>query len=101
MAKSLNYIITEGLTAWKVSVFGVILVPIFPHSDWIWRDTIQSECGKIRNRITLNTETFYAVTSLSVKEFVIAKGEGKPTDTIKVACRVSVAYLNHHFFTVF
>ena len=25
-------------TAWKVSVFGVFLVCIFPHSDWIWRD---------------------------------------------------------------
>ena len=25
--------------AWKVSVFAVILVNIFPHSDWIWRDT--------------------------------------------------------------
>ena len=26
-------------TAWKVSVFGVILVRFFPHSDWIRRDT--------------------------------------------------------------
>ena len=25
--------------AWKVSVFGVFLVRIFPHSDWIRRDT--------------------------------------------------------------
>ena len=32
-------------TAWKVSVFGVILVRIFPHSDWVTR----------------NTDTFYAV----------------------------------------
>ena len=37
--------IEEGLipklrwvTAWKVSVFGVILVGIFPHLDWIRRD---------------------------------------------------------------
>ena len=34
-------------TAWKVSVFGVILVRIFPHSD------------QIRTRIILNTGTFY------------------------------------------
>ena len=27
------------LTAWRVSVFGVILVRIFPHSDWTRRDT--------------------------------------------------------------
>ena len=27
-------------TAWKVSVFGVISVRIFPHSDWIRRDTL-------------------------------------------------------------
>ena len=35
-------------TAWKVFVFGFILVRIFPHLDWIRRDT-------------LNTNTFYAV----------------------------------------
>ena len=28
----------KSITAWKMSVFGVILVHIFPHSDWIWRD---------------------------------------------------------------
>ena len=28
----------NSITAWKVSVFEVILVHIFPHSDWIWRD---------------------------------------------------------------
>ena len=37
------------MTASKVSVFEVILV------------RIQSECGKIRTRITPNTDTFYAV----------------------------------------
>ena len=31
--------VSISYTAWKVSVFGVILVRIFPHSDWIWRDT--------------------------------------------------------------
>ena len=30
----------ERCTAWKVSVFGVILVRIFPHSDWIQRYTL-------------------------------------------------------------
>ena len=29
------------LTAWKVPVFGVILVHIFPHSDWIRKDTLR------------------------------------------------------------
>ena len=28
-----------NITAWKVSVFGVFLFGIFPHSDWIRRDT--------------------------------------------------------------
>ena len=36
-------------TAWKVSVFGVILV------------RLRSECGKIRTRITLNTDTFFSI----------------------------------------
>ena len=59
-------------TTWKVSVFGVFLVSIFPHLDWIRRDTeyltvfslshrIQSECGKIWTRKTPNTDTFDAV----------------------------------------
>ena len=43
--------VTDGLrgTAWKVSVFGVILACIFPHSDGI------------RTRIILNLNTFYAM----------------------------------------
>ena len=68
-------------TAWKVSRYGVfpglyhyvksvrigvILVRIFPHSDWMRWDTvvslcIQSERGKIRTRISPNTDTFHAV----------------------------------------
>ena len=31
--------ITQSEPAWKVSVFGVILVRILPHLDWIRRDT--------------------------------------------------------------
>ena len=48
-------------TAGKVYIFGVFLVRIFPHSDWIRRDT-QSERGKIRTRKSSNTDTFHAVT---------------------------------------
>ena len=52
------------ITAWKVSVFGVFLVRIFPHSDWIRRDVsllIYFECRKIRTRKTPNADTFHAV----------------------------------------
>ena len=46
-----------------MSEFRVILVRIFPFSDWTRRDiSIQSECGKIRTRITPNTDIFCAVT---------------------------------------
>ena len=31
----------ESCTAWKVPVFGVLLVRIFPHSDWIRRDIVR------------------------------------------------------------
>ena len=27
------------ISTWKISVFGVFLVRIIPHSDWIWIDT--------------------------------------------------------------
>ena len=54
-------------TAWKVSVFGVILV-VFP--PWIEYGEIRSkfQCGKMRTRIIPNTDTFYAVTSVQTLE---------------------------------
>ena len=42
-------------TVRKVSLFGVILVRIFPHSDWI------------RTRITPNTDTFYAALNITIR----------------------------------
>ena len=42
-------VVFKLFTAWKVSIFAVILA------------RIQSECGKIRTRITPNTDTFHAV----------------------------------------
>ena len=48
------------VTAWKVPVFGFILVHIFPHSDWIRRDTEYS-VQKWKNTDQNNSEdTFYA-----------------------------------------
>ena len=52
-----------------MSVFGVILVRIFPHFPAFGPNTekyevslrIQSECGKMRSRITPNTGPFYAM----------------------------------------
>ena len=43
-------------TLWKVSVFGVFLVRIFPHFSLSLR--ILSECEKIRARKTPNIDTF-------------------------------------------
>ena len=52
-------------TAWKFSVFRVILFRILSHLDWVLRYSvslrIQSECGKMRTRISLHKDTFYAV----------------------------------------
>ena len=66
--------LTTQLTAWKVSIFGVILVRMFPHLDWIRRDAeylsvFSPKCGKIRTRITPNMDTFYSVT-LSIKKYI-------------------------------
>ena len=53
-----------------MSVFRVFLVRIFPHSDWIRRDT-QSECEKMRIRITPNTDIFYVVMFLIILRLVL------------------------------
>ena len=55
-----------NFTAWKVYVFGVFLVRIFPYSDWIQRDTphlspFSRNAGKIRTRKNPNTDTFHEV----------------------------------------
>ena len=43
----------------KVSIFGVFLARIFPHSDRMRRD--KEKCGKMRTRKTPNTDTFHKV----------------------------------------
>ena len=60
-------------TLWKVSVFGVILVRIFPAFSRIWTEygeipsispysvRILENAGKMRTRTTPNTDTFYTV----------------------------------------
>ena len=56
----INFKIRNVDTAWKVSVFGVILVRIFPHLYWIRKLYLYwiPKCGKIQTRITPNTDTF-------------------------------------------
>ena len=54
----------------KSARIGVILVRIFPHSDWISL-LIQSEYGEIRTRITRNTDTFYVVKRRKKKEHML------------------------------
>ena len=67
------------------SLFEIIVVRIFPHLNWIRRDTkylfelnkerhevslpIQYDCGKKRTRTTPNTDTFYAKNSVVVNYF--------------------------------
>ena len=50
-------------TAEKESVFGVILVRVFSEFFRIWIEygEIRSNPGKMRTRITTNTDSFYAV----------------------------------------
>ena len=45
---------------WKVPVLGAFLVRIFPHLDWIWRDT-KYLWWKIGTKKTPNMGTFHAV----------------------------------------
>ena len=53
------------ITVWKVFIFGVFLVHIFPHLGIIQRYSIslcfQFKCGKIRTRKSPKTDTSHAV----------------------------------------
>ena len=67
----------KGCTAYKVSVFEVILVRIFPGFSRIWTEygeilrispysvRMRENAGKMRTRITPNTDSFYAVMFVS------------------------------------
>ena len=46
----------KGCTAWKESVFGIILVRIFLHSDWIRRDTPYS--ARMRENMDQNNSEY-------------------------------------------
>ena len=69
----------ELVTAQKVSIFGAIMVRIL---------RIQSECGRMRTRITPNTDTFHAV-HVYVKWWAMHKNILSP----RIKCLLSVS--NH------
>ena len=75
-----------------MSVFGVLLVRIFPHSDWI---RIQSECGKMRTRITPNTDTFYAVIGSRQSHWEIKWDEVIMLWRARKWARISIKYFGH------
>ena len=66
------------ITAWKVSVFGVILVRIFPYSDWIRTWIIPNmdnfyaaytEVVFLQSCLQLNIKVFYATAEVEKKKF--------------------------------
>ena len=66
-------------TPYKVSVFQVILVCIFPRV-FAYSVRMRENAGKMRNRITPNTDTFYVVCIISVKV-----GDGDVHAQMKIA----------------
>ena len=56
--------------AWKVSVFGVILVRISPHSDWIRRDTDNG----VRQRFNVGDSTSIWLSQLMKYQWVLRVG---------------------------
>ena len=64
-----SLIVVSLVTAWKVSKYGVILSPIFPHSDWIRKDSeylsvISPNAGKYGPEKAPYLDTFHAMSSL-------------------------------------
>ena len=59
----------KNYTAWKVSVFGVFLGRIFPHSDWVRRDTLYIHPYSVRiQKNTDHKNSQYGHFSRSVKD---------------------------------
>ena len=85
---SYHFIFIIFLNAWKVSVFRIILVRVFPHSDWMRRDTLylsysvtmpentdqnNSEYGHFLRSASLQTK-FWTQSHPSLKQLGIAWG---------------------------
>ena len=66
-AKAIKVILSHCVKRVRIRSYSVPhFSSIFPHSDWIRRDTeclsvFSPNAGKMRTRITPNTDTFYAV----------------------------------------
>ena len=83
------------ITAWKVSVFGAILVRIFPYSDWI------------RTWIIPNMDNFYAAYTevvflqsclqLNIKVFC-ATAEVEKKNSVDISLCVAIARIRSHVF---
>ena len=72
------------VTVWKVFVFGVFLVRIFPHSDWIQRDTeylslLSLKARKCRSKKlrtwTLFMQWVFLISVLFFEKFALVKVE--------------------------
>ena len=73
-----------------MSVFGVFLVGIFPHSDCIRRSLrIQSKCEKIQTRKTSNMDTFYVV--------FISTEEDHSSYSRNGTCNFSFTFKGNHY----
>ena len=91
MYQILKLLIRAYSTAWKVSVFGVFLVRIFPHSDWIrirklriW--TLFTKCSFIINVMTISFKT-------AVKAVIFPKKQlGKTLVKMLVFTKDSIFY---------
>ena len=68
-------------TAWKASTFGVFLVRIFPHLDWIWRDMeylswFSPKAGKYRPEKVWIQTLFTQWQSSKINHFKILRSQG-------------------------
>ena len=70
MKRPINEVFNCLNTTRKVSAFGVFLVRIFPHPDWIRRDgsisPYSARMKKIQTWRTPNTDTFHVVSSVQL-----------------------------------
>ena len=84
------------ITKWKVSVFEVFLVRVFSHLYWIWKDTIQSECEKIRTRKTLNADNIHAVFFFLVCSIFLSLFSKREFETM-IKLDLKITSVNHFF----
>ena len=87
----------DSHTAWKVSVFGIILVRIFPHLDWTRRDSIWAHAVQMRENTDQNNSEYGHFTQCQSNDLLWWYNQSYPFQRNEL---IALQFCSHDLFWV-